>query len=146
MKGPMPKDPALLQRRNRVATRAVLAAVPQRRRRPRLPTRSGGQDWHTLTRTWWAAVWHSPMAAEFLDADVKGRLYRLAALVDMFWTHPSAYLDAQICRNEAALGLSPMDRRRLQWTVEKAEQETRKRTMPAPPTPADDPRAILRVV
>jgi len=130
MRGPLPKDPALRQRTNKVATAATLRVQDRPRRTPALPARSEGQDWQHLTRVWWRSVWRSPMASEYLDADIKGRLYRLAALVDQFWCKPSVLLDAQICRNEAALGLSPMDRRRLQWTVEKAEQESRKRRQP----------------
>lgn len=143
---PLPKDPALRQRRNKVSTAATLHAQDKRRPAPSLPKRSEGQDWHALTRSWWKSVWHSPMASEYLEADVKGRLYRLAALVDRFWWKPSIALDAQICRNEAALGLSPIDRRRLQWTVEKAEQESRKRVQPARREPGDDPRSIFQVV
>ena len=143
---PLPKDPALRQRRNKESTRAVLTMPQERKRAPVLPKRGEGQQWHPLTLVWWRAVWHSPMASEYLEADVKGRLYRLAALVDRFWWKPSIALDAQICRNEAALGLSPIDRRRLQWTVEKAEQESRKRVQPARREPGDDPRSIFQVV
>lgn len=144
MRGPLPKDPALRQRRNKVSTKATLSAVKVIKRAPPLFKRAEG-EWHPLTRQWWRAVWHSPMASEYLDADVKGRMYRLAALVDRFWWKPSIGLDSQICRNEAALGLSPMDRRRLQWTVEKAEQETAKRRYVQQETP-EDMRELLQVL
>jgi hypothetical protein len=48
---------------------------------PELPAE---RDWHTLTARWWADVWASPMAGEYLDADVHG-LFRLALLVDDYW-------------------------------------------------------------
>lgn len=145
MRGPLPKDPALRQRRNKPSTRAVLTMPTERKRAPSLPPRSDDQKWHALTLSWWRSVWHSPMASEYLEADVKGRLYRLAVLVDRFWVRPDIKLDAQICHNEAALGLSPMDRRRLQWTVEKAEQEQRKRHAPSS-IDQDDPRKLLEVI
>jgi hypothetical protein len=150
MRGPAPKDPKLRQRRNKVSTAATLREIEpsERKRTPSLPKRSDGQAWHPVSRLWWRSVWQSPMAAEYLDADVKGRLYRLAILVDRFWWRPSIALDAQICRNEAALGLSPIDRRRLQWEVEKIEdiQRNRRPVQTSQPVGADDPRANLWVV
>ncbi len=148
MRGPLPKDPKLRQRRNRVSTAATLREVPasERRRAPSLPKRSDSIAWHPVTRVWWRSVWASPMASEYLDADVKGRLYRLAILVDRFWWKPSVNLDAQICRNEADLGLSPIARRRLQWEVERVEEVTRNKRQSVAPQSSDDSRAILQVL
>jgi hypothetical protein len=145
----MPKDPALRQRRNKASTRATLTVqVTPRKRAPSLPERGEGLTWHRLTRLWWRDVWRSPMAAEYLDADVHG-LYRLAVLVDRFWTHPSVSVAQTIAHQEQRYGLSPLDRRRLEWIVEKAEQATQQRRAPEPPKPlpaADDPRKLLEVV
>ena len=143
MRGPVPKDPRLRQRRNKVSTAARLLVedLSSRKRTPSLPPRS--LEWHMLTKRWWKSVWQSPMANEYLDADVKGRLYRLAILVDRFWLKPSITLDAEICRNEAGLGLTPIDRRRLQWEVERLEQAQKRPRRAAPDV---DPREYLRVV
>jgi len=124
MPGPMPKDPQLRQRQNRSSTRAVLTSDAQpRKRAPRLPR---GHDWRAETRAWWAGVWHSPMAAEYLDSDVHG-LRRLAVLVDGFWSAPSKELAGEIRLQQQAFGLSPLDRRRLEWTIEQAEGATTRR-------------------
>ena len=142
MPGPAPKDPKLRQRRNRVSTQATLIRTSKPRTyAPRLPDR----DWHELTRAWWKDVWHSPMSEEFLEVD-RHALLRLAMLVDMFWKAPTKELAAEIRLEQQAFGLTPIDRRRLQWTV---EQETeRRRTRQAPPAdePAEDPRKVLRMV
>jgi hypothetical protein len=91
-------------------------------------------------------VWHSPMAEQFLEAD-KHALYRLAVLIDAFWEKPSQSLAAEIRLEQQAFGLTPIDRRRLQWTVEDREEQQRTRTRQAPrEDEADDPRKILRMV
>jgi hypothetical protein len=88
------------------------------------------------------------MAPEFLQADIHG-LYVLAELVNQFWTKPTTYMAAEIRQQRQCFGLTPMDRRRLQWTVQKVE-EGRK----TPPKPKDkatsarddfDPRNLLTV-
>ncbi|MBM3187087.1 MAG: hypothetical protein FJZ90_00005 [Chloroflexi bacterium] len=125
MPGPIPKPMALRERRNKVATRASLAPESEpRKRAPRLPKREG--DWHPMTRAWWRDVWHSPMAAEYIRADEHG-LFRLAVLVDQFWAHPTSQLAAEIRLQQQAFGLTPIDRRRLEWSIEQAESATTKR-------------------
>lgn len=83
------------------------------------------------------------MASEFLKADVHG-LFRLAVLVDRFWNESLTSLAAEIRQQQAAYGLTPIDRRRLQWEVEKVEAVTKKR-QPAPAV-GGDPRNLLRMV
>ena len=97
-----------------------------------------------MTVAWWRDIWASPMAPEFLKADVHG-LYLLAELVDRFWLEPSVALAAEIRHHRMAFGLTPIDRRRLQWEVERAETATRKRPAIRPQTGAD-PRERLRMV
>jgi len=148
MSGPIPKPAALRQRRNRVSTGATLAAEgSERQRAPSLPTH---RDWQPMTRAWWKDTWRSPMAAEFLRADVHG-LYILAELVDAFWTDPEDLkLAAEIRQHRMAFGLTPIDRRRLQWEVERVEERRRLRPAEAPQKKggrkAADPRAMLRMV
>lgn len=149
MPGPMPKDPAIRQRANRAATRSVLVVDgAPRRRAPSLPRRDDGLEWRRLTRSWWRDVWRSPMAAEYLSADVHA-LYRLAALVDLFWTEPTKELAAEIRLQQQAFGLTPLDRRRLEWTIEQAETaSTRRQQRQVRRAQAGeiDPREALRAV
>ena len=126
MSGPLPKDAGVRQRRNVAAGSATLSAETNRRRRvpplPKLTTESGDElVWSPLTRAWWRDVWRSPMASEYLQADVHG-LYRLAVLVDAFWKRPSEKLAGEIRLQQQCFGLTPIDRRRLQWEVERVEQ------------------------
>lgn len=88
------------------------------------------------------------MAHEFLDADVHG-LFMLADLIDQYWRDPSKDLAGEIRLQRQSFGLTPLDRRRLQWEVERVEQAGRKRQqLPPPPAPeaGDDPRKLLRLV
>ena len=102
--------------------------------------------WYALTTTWWAHVWTSPMAGQYLPTDGDS-LGRLAILVDAYYHTPSAALLAEIRLQESRFGLSPMDRSRLQWEVrraEGAEQKRRPTLVAAPRRPGqDDPRKIL---
>lgn len=65
------------------------------------------------------------MAAEFEPSDVHG-LLMLAVLVDQFWTDPSKDLAAEIRLQRAAFGLTPLDRRRLQWEIDRGEEASAK--------------------
>jgi len=84
------------------------------------------------------------MAPEFLKADYHG-LYILAELVDKFWLEPSEKLAAEIRQQRQCFGLTPLDRRRLQWTVQKVE-EGEKRSAEKAPVIEHDPREIMRVL
>ena len=143
MPGPMPKDPRIRQRANKASTRTTLeATAPQRGRAPRLPR---GHDWRPETRSWWRSVWHSPMAAEYLDSDVHG-LYRLAVLVDAFWTAPEPKLAGEIRLQQQAFGLTPLDRRRLEWSIEQVEGASSRRQQRSAQRvgeQAADPRQVL---
>jgi hypothetical protein len=101
---------------------------------------------------WWDAVWRSPMAAEYLDTDMKGGLYLLAELHQRRWTSDETKeviaAAAEIRHQEVRFGLSPIDRRRLQWEVEKAEravEKTQTRRERQTVTSAKDPRDVLRI-
>lgn len=141
MSGPTPKPSALRQRQNKVSTRATLSSEGERRRVPATP-----KEWHPMTKTWWRDVWHSPMAAEFVEADKHG-LYRLAVMVNGFWEQPSKELHAEIRLGQQAFGLTPIDRRRLQWEVEKVESARRKPKRERREKAQSDPReTYLRAV
>jgi len=147
MPGPIPKNPALRQRRNKAVSRATLPAEAQERKRaPQLPRREGG--WNPHTRRWWSDVWHSPMAGEYVQADIHG-LYRLATLIDDFWDTPSTALAAEIRLEQQAFGLTPLDRRRLEWSIAQTEEATTKRQqrqVRAAQAGDVDPREVLKVV
>ena len=132
MPGPPPKDSRIRQRRNKAPTRAgMVTEQPARKRAPHLPRLPEGEEWHRLTRAWWKDVWASPMAEEYLDADLHG-LYILAELVDRYWREPSKELAAEIRLQRQCFGLTPVDRRRLQWEVQRVEPDSR-RGMEVPP-------------
>lgn len=147
----MPKPPATRQRRNRSSTAATLKRVPGLKA-PDLPERERG--WHELTRTWWADVWASPMAPEYDDSDRHG-LFMLADLVDAYWQEESprgrAVLAGEIRLQRQCFGLTPIDRRRLQWEVERTDEAQdrgrRRRTASATGKQSkDDPRVVLQGV
>lgn len=100
-----------------------MAEREPRQRAPQLPRT---REWDNMTRRWWKDVWASPMAEEFLRADEHG-LFRLAVLIDLFWTEPSQKLAAEIRLQQQAYGLSPLDRRRLQWQVVQTEEAVDRR-------------------
>ncbi|WP_300680739.1 hypothetical protein [Nocardioides sp.] len=117
-------------------------------------------SWHLQTEAWWAAVWTSPMAMQWDASDVHN-VFVVALLYDDIWTAPTAKARkdamAEYRLQRADLGLSPYARRRLEWTIETAEeakergQKRRGNGSPSKPpakqpTPANDPRAHLAVV
>lgn len=150
MPGPAPKDPSTRQRRNKTSTASVLKADPTAEI-PDLPNRMA---WHDQTREWWRDVWSSPMAPEFDESDRHG-LNMLAVLVDDYWMAGNSRermpIAAEIRQQSQRFGLSPIDRRRLQWEIERTEEAQRRgeRHRPTPEPKADggtDPRATLRAV
>lgn len=144
---PMPKrNPA---RRNKSTTRAALTrnhGIVA----PNLPERESG--WHKQTVDWWRDIWASPMAPEFDGSDLHG-LYVLADLIDAFWCEESprarAALAGEIRLQRQCFGLTPIDRRRLQWEIERAddavEKTQRRRAAKPKAKPANDPRSVLRL-
>lgn len=144
------KDPSVRARRNKATTNATLSGSVSKRERPSLPS---SRAWLPETVAWWEDVWASPMAAEFHESDTHGLLV-LAALIDHFWTEPDAKLAGEIRLQRQSFGLTPYDRRRLEWTIESADQaKDRGRARRArsagdrpTPKPGDDPRSVLSVV
>lgn len=166
MPGPTPKDPSLRARRNKQTTAAKLSLAPSDVQTPELPERHDEEGqlipWHPMAVDFWDEVWSSPMAAEYLDADVPG-LFILAALTDAYWKgvmqgRTGKELAAEIRLQRIDYGLTPIARRRLQWEVERAEDATdkgrrRRRVADADEGGQDarakaavDPRQLLSVV
>ena len=135
MPGPMPKRSATRQRTNRHVTATVVEARPVTVR-PALP-----DDYHDLTKAWWATIWDSPISDEWVDADVPG-LVALAQLVEDFWRADAdnrSKRHAEVRMAGREYGLSPFSRRQLQWEIKRVEGAK----APAPvdtPSRARDPR------
>lgn len=147
------KDPSVRARRNKTATRATLAADGAREV-PDLPERPAG--WTEMTRDWWEDVWSSPMSQEWDRSDIHNVLMA-AAVYDDMWTAETAKerkdAAAEYRLQRVDLGLSPYSRRRLEWTIESADeakergqQRRQRRTVTPPPVAGDDPRSVLRAV
>lgn len=173
MPGPVPKNAATRQRRNRTSTKAHLEAPSAS---PiDLPTRYSTYkcqdcyltlgkhaaeqfdkeeikphdfepaevDWRALTLAWWTTIWASPMAEEWVDADVPG-LVALAVLVDEFWRTGSREVAAEIRMQQREYGLSPLSRRSLQWEVIRVQKAERGVIVQsAVPSRRKDPRLRL---
>ena len=147
-RGPAPKPASMRQKRGKNSTRAILTTVERSDKAPPLPN-PDEREFHQLTSDWWGRVWESPMASEYLPTDVDG-LGRVALLVDDYYKSPSGKagkeLMAEIRLQEARFGLSPVDRSRLQWEVQKGEEAQRKRQPPDIRKSNKDPRGVLGVV
>lgn len=149
------KHPSARRRRNVSASAATLSREHDLEA-PALPDRAEG--WHDMTREWWEDIWSSPMSPEWDDSDVHG-VFVLAAIYDDIWRgdSPRERKDAagEYRLQRKDFGLTPYDRRRLEWTIEQADEaqakgrrrrsEDPRETSPAPAA-SGDPRAALRVV
>lgn len=89
---------------------------------PGLPKRDDGKPWHRLTRAMWRDIQHSPMVAEFLAADLH-RLYVYAETYEGFWRTGDVKYAAELRNQGQYFGLTPLDRRRLQWEIKRVEKE-----------------------
>lgn len=82
-------------------------------------------DWHEQTEAWWNDVWTSPMVSAWDESDVHN-VYVIALLYDDIWSAstPRERKDAlaEYRQQRADLGLSPLSRSRLQWTIEGADE------------------------
>lgn len=153
-RGPDPKDPSVVARRNKSSTRAVLKA-PVRPRVPPLPTMPRGHKWHAQVQAWWKRAWSSPMVGEWTESDVDN-LYMAARLMQQFWAGslitPGELkaLAGEIRQIQSQCGLTPMSRRALQWEIEKPDSKSKtsaRKSAPAKSAPQPvDPRARFKVV
>jgi hypothetical protein len=149
MPGPAPKDPAVRQRRNKPATKVELPAEGARSG-VKVPELGTSREWHAETVAWWRDLWESPMAAAFLKYDAHD-LRALAALYDDFFSAENSAerlrIAAEIRQQRASYGLSPNDRRRLDWRITEDKPVSHG---PEPvrraPKKGPDPRSLFRVV
>ena len=159
--GPPPKPDAIRQRRGSGPREKILPipAKPVCDRTPKLPRRERGSGaWRPEVLAWWEDLWKSPMAAEFIEADMAG-LYLLADLYQHRWTlrdDPKTLVAVvtEIRLQESRFGLSPQDRRRLGWVIAKVEKpepgrgRARRGGMENPRDilRSTDPRSAMRLV
>ena len=157
MPGPLPKNLATRQRRNKSSSRALLFTdTSQRIRAPKLPTiEQKGEDgkvvkmtWHPMAQKFWEVVWSSPMRFEYLRAD-EPSLFRLLYIVHLFWMTGDLEYAKEWRMLEREFGLTPFSRRRLEWQVVQTEEakdkREEKRARRAVPIDAEfgDPRGVL---
>jgi hypothetical protein len=125
MASPLPKPAATRQRRNKVTSIATLEAAPA----TRLALEG---KWRPETTKWWNTIWDSPMAGEWVDADVPG-LVALARLVDAYWAADISLapkIHAEIRMAQREFGLTPFSRRQLQWEIKRVEAADRAVVVP----------------
>ena len=93
---------------------------------------------------------------QYMDVDEEG-LILLVDLVHEYWKAPvrSTTLAAEIRQHRTAFGLTPIDRRRLQWEVDRGRRAPKGQSVATPPpasegrarkAPSDDPRDLLELV
>lgn len=146
------KDASIRARTNRASTAATLSSAPRRKAAPALPR---VRKWHPTTVAWWKDIWASPMSTEFHSSDLH-QLFMLATLMDDFATAGGPTqrkeLASEIRLQRASFGMTPYDRRRLEWTIEQVDEAKdrgvarRKRNASPPKAPAADPRSVLHAV
>jgi hypothetical protein len=85
------------------------------------------------------------MGPEYLPSDIDS-LYITAGLVDTFWLSGAtdSKLAGEIRQEMARFGATPLDRRRLEWELERKDDEPAKPD--GPPKPVVDPRSTMRLV
>lgn len=108
-----------------------------------------------MATKWWDELWASPMAAELVRVDARVVL-RLAVLEHDFWSADTVTtrlaVAGEIRLAQRDFGLTPLDRRRLEWTIEAVDEvqdkgrRRRATTAPAQPAPESDPRLALSAV
>lgn len=155
MPGPPPKPAHLRQRRNKTPGEAQLPTEQSSLENtvPELPVRTD-RVWHPKVLEWWTSVWRSPMASEWLDADMRGGLYLLADLHQARWEADDpgtlVKVSAEIRLQEVRFGLSPIDRSRLRWTIAHSDEAVEKlearKEGKAPKSGKKDPRSVLKMV
>jgi hypothetical protein len=82
------------------------------------------------------------MASQWLETDVDA-LGRLALLWDHFYQFPTAQNLSEIRLQEQRFGLSPLDRSRLQWEVNRAEETEKRQQQRVARRTGTDPKAYL---
>lgn len=145
MKGRHPKPLHMRQNRTKKAGRATLETQDN----PEIPEipNPDAREWHPLTLESWKRAWESPMAGQWIESD-RDALGRLALLWDQFYRKPNANIMKEIRLQSSMFGLSPLDRSRLQWEVNRGDEADRKLKQREQPVKrvSGDPRAFLQAL
>lgn len=113
---PRPKPPG--QRRRERPTQAAWRQLPAAKAFKRPAAKAG---WSAATKAWWNALWASPMATTYLEADLPA-LLRLAEMVELRGRGKlGATETVAMLAIEDRFGLNPKARRALQWEISQAE-------------------------
>lgn len=142
-------------RANKASTATTMGATAVRERE--IPTLPEHTAWHPAVQEWWDEMWAAPMSDEYHDSDIHqlfvlARLYQDFYLADPRKPRDRLMIAGEIRLQRQSFGLTPYDRRRLEWTIETAEDSkdkgrARRSRQAAPPAVADDdPRRGLRTV
>lgn len=147
------KHSSVRARTNRASTAATLSnstVGPH----PSLPAL---RSWHPMTVEWWDELWSTPMSSEYHISD-RHQLIVLAVLYDEFFRtddlspNQRKALSEEIRHHRTPFGMTPYDRRKLEWTIELAEDskdkgsQRRQRQGSVQPKASDDPRRALTAV
>lgn len=106
--------------------------------------------WHSEVVRWWDDVWGSPMSEEWhLETDYHNLVIGAVHLND-FWLAEDPVsrqkADAAFKKTITPLGLTPYDRRRLEWTIASAGEATDRRNRRRGATPiAGAPKPAARI-
>ena len=117
---PLPKAPG--QRIERGAKGGAWRTLPPAKpfKRP-----NAKPAWLDSTKSWWNALWDSPMATTYMEADLPA-LLRLAEMVDARARGDlGATETVAMTALEDRFGLNPKSRRALQWEIAQAERSVR---------------------
>ena len=143
------KDPSVRARRNTASTASKLTRSAEV-----VPPMPSGPAWHSETAKWWNDVWSSPMSPEWDESDIHN-VTICALLFNDMWLAETAKerkdAAAEFRLQRKDLGLTPYDRRRLEWTIASADEATdrgrqRRERRATPAETGADPRDVLRAV
>ena len=143
-----PKKHASTRARANKASTAATLKSPDRE----IPAMPEVVEWHPEAVAWWNDVWSSPMSPEWDDSDIHNvticaLLYNDVWLAESASDRQKAAAEFRLQRKD--LGLTPYDRRRLEWSIESAEsakdsgKARRSRQGAKQPSQTDDPRLRL---
>lgn len=145
-----PKDPKLRQRRNRDVTAATfidtspisdgeIPVLPEKFDEEGAPV-----EWRPEAVQLWEDLWTSPMASEYMRAD-QHRVLLYVELWDCYWRKPSVAVAGELRLQGVCLGVTPIDRRRLQWEIKRVEKPGDVERSKSPERIAD-PRVAIRAI
>jgi hypothetical protein len=153
MPGPAPKDLSVRARANKASTRAELdgdgvEVPPMPKHYETVDGKTVETPWHPMAIAWWNDIWPSPMAQQWHSSDIHG-LYAVLYLYDSFFRNPNVKDHAEIRLARQPYGLTPLDRRRLEWTLANTkitESRANSRQEPAAPPATTSDGVDLRLI